>query len=105
MSTFYVLPPRPLVRQCLAGCLEALLPGLDCHRHLSESLAEALEASVAAQPEVYLVYREELPDGEDLGRALTDGFGAETGDTVVEVRSGSADGAAPPRVWHLAGPS
>jgi hypothetical protein len=34
------------------------------------------------------VFREELPDGTTPADALRDGFGAEPGDEVVEVRVG-----------------
>jgi hypothetical protein len=33
-----------------------------------------------------VIYREELPDGSETSRALSDLFGAEPGDEVVEVR-------------------
>jgi hypothetical protein len=52
---------------------------------------------IGKQPAVYLIHREELPEGEDATAALRDSFGAENGDDVVEVRAGTA------RRWRIAG--
>jgi hypothetical protein len=90
MATFYLLPPRPLLGEQLGGFLAGLFPGLDWGAALRSGLVESLGEAAARHEGVYVVFREELPDGEDLARALIDGFGAEAGDEVVEVRAGAA---------------
>jgi hypothetical protein len=49
--------------------------------------------------DVFLVPRDDLPEGEPLGEALAAAFGAETGDRVVEVSL--ARGLASTRAWVL----
>jgi hypothetical protein len=88
MSTFYVLPPRPLLAARFAHALKGLLPGLDWCKLSWTELADVLGAAASCHPEVYVVHQEDLPDGEEQGQALADGFGAEPGDEVVEVCSG-----------------
>jgi len=56
----------------------------------------------AARADVHVVYREELPDGEDAGRALADGFGAEPGDDVIELRVADRPGELAVRRWRVA---
>jgi hypothetical protein len=89
MSTFYVLPPRAYLAKHLGDCAASLLPGLPTAHTLGTGLAEALHAAVAREPDTFLVYREELPDGVEPLQALADGFGAESGDEVIEVRLGT----------------
>ncbi|MCI0460427.1 MAG: hypothetical protein L0Z62_26030 [Gemmataceae bacterium] len=98
MSTFYVLPPRPLPARSWAAFLGALLPGLNCARLTWGDLAEVLGTVLRPQDDVYLLHREDLPEGDDPADALIDGFGAEPGDEVVEV---PATGGATPRRWRL----
>jgi hypothetical protein len=102
MSVFYLLPPRPFLGQCFARFLQALFPGLEWGDATWSELADTLATTTRAHGGVYVVYREELPDGEDVGRALTDGFGAEPGDEVVEVRAGSRAGELAVRRWRVA---
>jgi hypothetical protein len=85
MSTFYLLPPRPLVAQFLADWASSLLPGLPATCDVGAGLAEALEVAITSQPDAFLVFREDLPDEVDPLQALVDGFGAERGDAVIEV--------------------
>lgn len=89
MAIFYLLPPRPLVADALAEALQSWLPGvvLDDTTGLSDALGDA----VADRPDVFLVFREDLPEGVHPDQALADGFGAEPGDEVVEVRAAGAD--------------
>jgi hypothetical protein len=89
MSTFYILPRRPLVEETFAEYLKPLFPGLPRDAIRSSILTELLESGVLLQPDVFVVYREDLPAGEDIVRTLADGFGAEPGDEVIEVRLGS----------------
>jgi hypothetical protein len=73
-------------------------------QHDLSELAETLTAVAGAQAEVYVVHREEIPEGEELIEALRNGFGAETGDVVVEVRPGANAGEFQARRWRLDGP-
>jgi hypothetical protein len=85
VSTFYVLPPRPLVGEHYAAFLAALFPGLDWPRDAHPELADALARAAGGRGDVYVVHREDLPQGEELGQALVEHFGAGPGDEVVEV--------------------
>jgi hypothetical protein len=100
MSTFYLLPPRPVLGERLAGFLQGILPGLDWDTPTRAHLAEAVMAA-AVHPDVFVVYREDLPPGESPARALADGFGAETGDEVIEVRPGPKPDELTVRRWRL----
>lgn len=98
MSTFYLLPSRPQLGERFASFLNTLFPGLDWSSVRWADLADALGSAAIQDPDVYVVFREELPEGEDPATALTDGFGAVSGDEVVEVKPGSA-----PVRWRLGG--
>jgi hypothetical protein len=87
VSIFYVLPPRPLIGDHLAAWFGAWLPGLDWDEDTRENLAEALRAAATCHPDVFVVFREELPEGVPTSEALVDSFGAGEGDEVIEVRS------------------
>jgi hypothetical protein len=87
VSVFYVLPPRPLLGDHLAEYLRTWLPGLDWDAATRLNLTEAIRAAATCYPDVYLVFREELPDGVSTIQALRDAFGAEEGDEVIEVHS------------------
>ena len=101
MSTFYLLPPRPVLGERLAGFLQNLLPGLDWDTSARADLAGALTAAAAEQDNVFVVHREDLPEGEPPARALADGFGAAPGDEVVEVRPGPKPGELSARRWAI----
>ncbi len=90
MSVFYVLPPRQVLGDSLAHFLQPILPGLDWDSRTRRDLAELVGAAAGAHREVYIVYREELPTGETMEQALANGFGAESGDEVIEVRLGDS---------------
>jgi hypothetical protein len=102
MSVFYLLPPRPFLGQHFAGYLQTLFAGLEWPGSAWTDLAETLATTTRVHEGVYVVYREELPDGEDVARALADGFGAEPGDEVVELRAGVRPGELSVRRWRLA---
>jgi hypothetical protein len=89
VSTFYLLPPRPFLGERIADYLRPLFPGLDWSRSDQLDLVDAVGTAAAQHPDVYVVYREELPEGEDLTRVLMDGFGAQAGDQIIEVRPGT----------------
>ncbi|HXG09641.1 MAG TPA: hypothetical protein VNK04_07620 [Gemmataceae bacterium] len=101
MCTFYVLPPRSFLGERLAGYLADWFPGLDWGGVSWRRLAEGVTGAAADRPGVYIIHREDLPDGEDTTRALIDGFGAEPGDEVVEVRAGGRAGGLTVRRWRL----
>ena len=85
MSTFYLLPPRPVLGQQFVRFLQGYFPGLDWDFANRAELAETVAGVAGRQPEVFVVYREDLPEGVALQQALVDDFGAEPGDEVVEV--------------------
>jgi hypothetical protein len=81
------MPPRPLLGDHLAAYLATWLPGLDWDADTRLNLSEALRAAATCLPDVYLVFRDELPEGIATSQALIDSFGAEEGDDVIEVRA------------------
>lgn len=101
MAVFYVLPPRPLLGDRFVEFLQELFPGLFWDASTRLNLTEALTAAATCHPDVFVVYRDELADGESTGRALRDGFGAEVGDDVIEVNLGSHPGELKARCWSL----
>jgi hypothetical protein len=101
MSTFYLLPPRPLLGQRFADYLQGLLPGLKWDQQIWPELAEVLAGAVARQADVFLVHREDLPAGADPARALVEGFGAEVGDEVIELHAGGRPGELSNRRWRI----
>jgi hypothetical protein len=84
VSTFYLLPSRAELGGRFAAYLNEQFPGLEWPASSWAGLAETLAAVAAERPEVYAVFRDDLPDGEDLARALADGFGAGRGDVVID---------------------
>lgn len=102
MSIFYLLPPRAMLGDRLAKFLQPLLPGLDWDSRMRLNLAEMVGAAAGAHPNVFIVYREELPAGESTDRALAHGYGAESGDEVVEIRLGARSEELSARRWRVA---
>ena len=102
MSTFYLLPPRPVLGDRLALFLHGVLPGLDWDAATRVNLAEAVSAAAEAHPDVFVVYRDELPPEESTDEALAHGFGAAHGDEVVEVRAGRGAQDLVCRRWKVA---
>ncbi len=92
MSTFYVLPSRPLFGDRLTSFLQTLLPGLDWDMAARAGLADAVADVAVSETEAFLVFRDDLPAGERVAQALVDGFGAEVDDEVIEVRAGGRVG-------------
>jgi hypothetical protein len=101
MSTFYLLPPRPVLGARFADYLSTMLPGLNWAGLGWPELVEMLSAAASRHQDVYFVYREDLPDGQEPAQALTESFGAEAGDEVVEVDPGFNRGPANTRRWQL----
>src|SRR5207247_9482839 len=98
---FYVLPPRPQLGDRFAEFLHELFPGLFWDAGMRLNLTEALTAAATCHPDVFVVYRDELANGEATWRALRDGFGAAAGDDVTEVTLGSHAGELKARCWSL----
>jgi hypothetical protein len=88
MATFYILPPRPFLGRCYAAYLQTLFPDLTWDDAALSELADCLSSIAADRQDVYVVFREELPEDDDVAQGLADGFGAEPGDEVIEVRVG-----------------
>lgn len=101
MSTFYLLPSRPVLGERLADLLQSFFPGLDFDRQRWAELADVLGSVILEHPDIFVVYREELPEGEDVVTALSEGFGAVAGDEVVEIRSAGKPGELLTRRWRL----
>lgn len=95
MATFYLLPPRACLEQAFSDLFGKLLPGLPLPADAWDAVAQHL-ASVAGWPaDVFLVPRDELPEGEP-GVALAEAYGAEPGDRVVDVGLSR-----PARAWSV----
>jgi hypothetical protein len=103
VSTFYLLPPRPFLGRWLVERLKPVFPHLASSSGGGTDLPGLL-ASAIERPDVFVVHREDLPQGEDPARALQDGFGAEPGDEVIEVVNGPTAGELLARCWRVAGP-
>jgi hypothetical protein len=99
MATFYVLPPRASLERVVGELLGQLLPGLPLPADSWDVIADRLGSSGHWPDDVYLVPRDDLPEGESLAQALTAAFGAEPGDRVIEING--RKGPAIPRVWVL----
>lgn len=95
MATFYLLPPRACLEQAVGDLFGKLLPGLPLPADAWDALAQALAATAGWGDDVFLVPRDELPEG-DAAEALATAYGAEHGDRVVEVSL-----ARPARAWAL----
>lgn len=99
MATFYVLPPRECLELAVAEFVARLLPGVPATAaidHLGSLLRQEAEPVDA-----YFVHREDLT-GAAVDQELTDGFGAEAGDRVVEFGLASTGRTAAVRSWVVA---
>lgn len=85
MATFYVLPPRSCLEDLLTSVLGRLLPGLPLPADGWDLLLVHLAANSGWSRDLFLVPRDDLPEGEPLEESLRIHFGAEPGDRVVEV--------------------
>lgn len=95
MAQFYLLPPRAVLGRRLAATLGIAIPesGERAWNDFVDSFMDAM-----ASQGIYTVYRDELPPGEEPARALTDGYGAEVGDEVIEI---AGDAALSSRRWRI----
>lgn len=85
MATFYLIPPRECLEQAVAEFLTRVLPGLPNDPSVADALLAAVEFEANRTGDAYLIHREDLPGGRDVVSDLTDAFGAEPGDKVVEI--------------------
>jgi len=99
MATFYVLPPRSLVESVLAEQFQKALPGLPITTADADQLLELLAATLDGSSDTYLVFREDFD--EPAAQALTNEFGAEPGDLIIEMRPGSNPGQFQTTKWSL----
>lgn len=84
MATFYVLPPREALEAAVSSLFTKLLPGLPLPADVWGTLSEHLARAANWPDDVFLVPRDELPDGDPTD-ALADGYGADAADRVVDV--------------------
>lgn len=101
MSLFYLLPPRPFLGDRFADFLQTLFPGMAWDSSTRLNLAELLGEAAGVRDGVYVIFREDLPLQESPAQALVDGFGAEPGDEVIEVRPSSRPGEVVSRRWRV----
>jgi hypothetical protein len=99
MATFYLLPPRTSLEQAFGELLARLFPGLPLPAESWEAVVERVASAANWPDDVFLVPRDDLPEGEPVGEALAAAFGAEPGDRVVEVSLARGPSAA--RSWVL----
>src|SRR5579871_5566713 len=102
MSIFYLLPPRPFLGDRFADFLQTLFPGLAWDSTDRINLADILGNAAGEREDVYVIYRDDLPREGSTAQAIVDGFGAEVGDEIVEVRPGSKAGELISRRWRVA---
>jgi hypothetical protein len=95
MATFYLLPPRACLERAVSDLFGKFLPGLPLPADAWDAVASHVAAVAGWPDDVFLIPRDELPDG-DPSTALADAFGAEPGDRVVDVGISR-----PARVWAL----
>jgi len=101
MAVFYVLPPRPALGKCLASMLQPFIPGASINQDACADFVDSLVSGSPEGAESYVVFREDLPDGEDVNTALREGFGAEDGDQIVFVSMGSQPGEPRVKLWKI----
>lgn len=88
MARFYLLPSRAALGRQFNDFLSHAFPGLSWPRADWSDLAEALGNAATAQHDVFVVFREDLPEDMEPLAALTTDFGAEPGDDVIELQAG-----------------
>ncbi len=101
MSTFYILPSRPLLGQRFAEFLQTIFPGQPWPRDQWRDLAEALGGEVLRRADAYVIYREDVPEGVALAEAMVRDFGAVPGDEIVEVGLGGRLAVLTARRWKV----
>jgi len=102
MATFYVLPPREALGECLARFLRPYIPGVPVSRELCADLIDSLVAEASSAENACILHREELPEDHDMSEVLRDACGAEPGDQVILVNVGPKPDEPRVRIWTLA---
>jgi hypothetical protein len=88
MATFYLLPAPGFLCEVFERQLQALFPGLRWDAGaLAQVVAEVSQAA-ASHSDVYLIQQHDLPVNANVLQTLADAFGAEPGDTVIEMHAG-----------------
>jgi hypothetical protein len=85
MAAFYLLPPRSVLESAFCDLLTRLLPGLPLPMESWETITDRIGSAAGWPDDVFLIPRDDLPQGESVGESLAAAFGAEPGDQVVEV--------------------
>lgn len=101
VATFFLLPTRPSLGERFSCYLQNLFPGLNWASNHWPDLADLLGTAVSNHPDIFVVFREEIPEGENPGQALIAGFGAEPGDEVVEIQPGKLSGEVSTNRWPI----
>jgi len=101
MARIFLMPPRPQLGAHFAAFLHEMFPGLDWDEKSHLNLADGLASAAESRPDVFVVFRDDLPEGESTFRALIDACGAEEGDEIIEVRVGSRRGELLNQRWRL----
>ncbi len=99
MATFYLLPPRACLEQTVGEVLARFLPGLPLPADSWDAVVERIGSAAGWPADVFLVPRDDLPEGEAVSSALAAALGAEAGDRVIEVNWTRGSGAT--RAWVL----
>ena len=100
MATFYLLPPRPILEESFGRFLSTWLPGLRGPLVSGAELAALLQEHLADHADVFVIFREDLPEGTDAEEALRDGYGADLGDDIIELRLAAGERVVS-RSWRL----
>jgi hypothetical protein len=98
--TFYLFPSRVEAGRAFANYLDGLFPGLDWQQADVTEMADRLAELAEVRHHVFVVYREDLTDGEDCAGQLEEVYGAEEGDLVVEVAPEAPAGVVP-LFWRI----
>jgi hypothetical protein len=84
MAVFYLLPTRDELSHQWARYFRQWFPGLtDVGPEMADQIAEV----IVPQPGVFVVFADDLPENGHVWEALVDGFGADRGDRVIDLRS------------------
>jgi hypothetical protein len=85
MATFYLLPARADLSRQWVKYLRQWFPGLS---ETGPEFADLIAEVVAPRPDMHVVFADDLPDDGAVWETLEDGFGADPGDRVIDVRAG-----------------
>lgn len=100
MAVFYVLPPRAMVAERAGLEWSRMFPGLDVNEAVAAMLPYITD-TLEERADVHVIFREDLVGEQDTMMELIDGFGAESGDQLVEVRWPEVTAVPSVRVWRI----